>query len=282
MKTSFIHTPAFHPGFLGQGHLAAAVIGGDRFAETDPFILLMDDRLDLPGGEPVGGPHPHAGFETVTLVLQGNGGEWETGSLELMTAGKGIVHTEEITGRTRVHILQLWLALPPQARNAEPKDQKLSAGAVPVYRTDGGEIRIYSGSSHGMASPLRNLTPLTLLEIRLEALAALSTEIPADQRGFAYVLEGAARIAGATVETGQVAWLAHDGQPLDVQAGPEGARLVVYAGTPHGAEIVSHGPFIADTADDIRRLYREYRQGLMPHVNSLPAERQIRFEASSV
>src|SRR5262245_14892796 len=92
----------FHQGFLGQGHEASAVIDGSNFTGSDPFLILMDDRLDLPGGEPVGGPHPHAGFETVTFVVESNSNEWKAGSLELMTAGKGIVHTEEITARTRV------------------------------------------------------------------------------------------------------------------------------------------------------------------------------------
>ncbi len=58
-----------HPGFLGEGHTASAVIDGTDFKKTDPFILLMDDRLNLPGGPPVGGAHPHAGFETVTFIL---------------------------------------------------------------------------------------------------------------------------------------------------------------------------------------------------------------------
>ena len=278
MKIKHINTPAFHPGFLGQGHTAAAIVNGSRFRETDPFLLLMDDRLDLPGGEPVGGPHPHAGFETVTLVLQGDGRDWETGSLELMTAGRGIVHTEEITARTRMHILQLWLALPPELRNAEPRVQKLAASAVPVYQTSDATIRVYSGSSQGFTSPLHNLTGLTLLEIRLAPEASVTTDIPADQNGFVYVIDGNATVAESSLRAGQVGWLERGGGPLLLQAGAEEVRLVVYAGHPHGAEVVSHGPFVADSEDDIRRLYREYRQGLMPHVNHLPENRQIHYD----
>src|SRR5688572_32822764 len=101
------------PGFLGRGHLAASVLSGQDFAQTDPFILLMDDQLDLPGGEPVGGPHPHAGFETVTLVLEGDPASksktLQTGGLEWMTAGSGIIHTEEIDSSVKMRILQLCL-----------------------------------------------------------------------------------------------------------------------------------------------------------------------------
>ena len=86
----------WHQGFLGKGHQASAVLDGIAYQKSEPFILVMDDRLDLPGGEPVGGAHPHAGFETLTLVLKGNGKEWATGSFELMTAGKGILYCSEI------------------------------------------------------------------------------------------------------------------------------------------------------------------------------------------
>src|SRR5690606_13217286 len=62
----------WHQGFLGAGHRASAVFEGIPYTESDPFIVFMDDKLNLPGGSPVGGAHPHAGFETLTLVLQGN------------------------------------------------------------------------------------------------------------------------------------------------------------------------------------------------------------------
>src|SRR5947199_5731930 len=78
------------PGFVGPGHLAAQLVGQDDFALSDPFILLMDDHLDI-GSRPVGGPHPHAGFETVTLLLDGaiydadEGGVINEGEVQWMT-----------------------------------------------------------------------------------------------------------------------------------------------------------------------------------------------------
>src|SRR5690606_8897153 len=80
----------WHNGFLGTGHRAMAVLEGVPYKDSDPFILFMDDSLNLPGGEPVGGAHPHAGFETLSLVLEGNEKDWKTGSFELMTAGKAL------------------------------------------------------------------------------------------------------------------------------------------------------------------------------------------------
>jgi redox-sensitive bicupin YhaK (pirin superfamily) len=268
-----------HPGFLGEGHIATAVVDGSNFAQTDPFIFLMDDRLNLPGGPPVGGAHPHAGFETVTFILQGNGHEWKTGSLELMTAGRGIVHTEEITTETNVRILQLWLALPPDQRWAEPALQKMNIEDVPTLKQPGAVARIYSGTSHGLTSPLRNHTSWTLIDVTMEKNSEFEQDLPGDYNGFIYVIDGTVSVGGKPVRLEETAWFDVPGTPVNTkvvfETHSEAARFVLYAGRPHHAPIVSHGPFIGDTQDDIRRLYAEYRQGKMPHVNDLPQDRKV-------
>jgi redox-sensitive bicupin YhaK (pirin superfamily) len=268
-----------HPGFLGEGHTATAVIEGTDFRDSDPFIFLMDDRLNLPGGPPVGGAHPHAGFETVTFILQGDGHEWKTGSLELMTAGRGIVHTEEITAETKVRILQLWLALPPDQRWAEPFFQKIDLENVPMIKQPGVEARVYSGSSHGLTSPLKNRTPWTLIDVTMEKNSEFAQDLPGSYNGFIYVIDGSVSVADKNVRREETAWLdradqSGEGKVIFRTQG-ESSRLLLYAGQPHHVTIVSHGPFIGDTQDDIRRLYSEYRQGKMPHVNDLPEDKKI-------
>lgn len=270
-------TPPIHPGFLGKGHLASAVVDGTNFTETDPFILLMDDRLDLPGDEPAGGPHPHAGFETVTLVVEGDGLGWRAGGLELMTAGKGVVHTEEITTPQHLRILQLWLVLPPDQRWAEPEVQRMEPEAVPVVQTEKSNIRVYSGTSHGVVSPLKNKTPFTLVEFLMDTHAKVIQEIPDTYNGFVYVLSGNVWVGDTHLTEGQSGWLDSGAGDLVFRTTDKSARFVLYAGQPQGASIVSHGPFIGDNAEDIRRLYREYRQGLMPHVDNLDESRKIRY-----
>src|SRR3954465_9666247 len=108
------YTPPGEPGFLGRGHIARPVIQRS-FAESDPFILLMDDMLDKKTDEPVGGPHPHAGFETVSLLLEGELGDdvhkMKAGDLQMMTAGSGVIHTETIDKKAYMRLLQLWLNL---------------------------------------------------------------------------------------------------------------------------------------------------------------------------
>src|SRR6202050_4639295 len=118
-----VNVPPVTPGFIGPGHLAAPVVSPEDFEKTDPFILLMDNRLDI-GDRPVGGrPPPHAGVETVTLILDGaiddrdEGGTLKAGEVQWMTAGSGIIHSEDVRTKGKVRLLQLWLTLPKNKRS---------------------------------------------------------------------------------------------------------------------------------------------------------------------
>jgi len=277
--------PKASQGFLGKGHLAVPVIDGNNFEQTDPFILLMDDRLDLPGEGSVGGPHPHAGFETVTLVLEGDNDSesksFQTGGLEWMTAGSGIVHTEEINKKVKLRILQLWLVLPKNRRWAPPKWQELHLHNVPIKKEGETEIRVYSGTSLGMTAPTQNETPTTIVDFNLEPGFEVVQEIPANYNGFIYVISGTVEVGEEkiVVAEGQSAWLDQPTEKSEsvimFKGGQKGSRFVLYAGEPQGGPIVSHGPFIGDTNEDIIRLYGEYRQGKMRHVRELEESQVI-------
>ncbi len=278
---SKITNATWHQGFLGKGHSASAILGDTPYEESDPFIVFMDDRLHLPGGDPVGGAHPHAGFETLTLVLKGNEDEWKTGSFELMTAGKGIVHTEEITTQQDIHILQVWLALPPEKRWAQPFFQRLLPENVPTLKNDLYTISVYSGSSNGLTSPIKNYTPLTLVDFKLNKDAIASQVLPSEYSGLIYVLEGEVYVGKQIIEQGQVGWLNKTSSSAESEiifhAPNANTHFVLYAAKPHHASIISHGPFIGDSTEDIVRLYQEYRQGEMPHLNNLPESQKFYF-----
>jgi redox-sensitive bicupin YhaK (pirin superfamily) len=274
------NVPELAPGFVGPGHLAAPVIPPEDFALSDPFILLMDDHLDI-GDRPVGGPHPHAGFETVTLLLQGSiydrdeGGVIEAGEVQWMTAGRGIIHGENVGANGKVRLLQLWLTLPKADRWTEPGFQTIHADAVPVRRENGAEVRIYSGGSGSLRSKTRNHVPVTITEITLEPHASIDQEIPSSYNGFVFTLRGSIQ-AGAdntSLKTGQTGWLdrpkADGASLLRVTAGEEGARLVFYAGQPQGDPIVSYGPFVGDSKQDIVRLYTEFQSGQFVNLSEL-------------
>lgn len=275
----------WHNGFLGTGHQAMAVLDGVPYQDSDPFILFMDDSLNLPGGEPVGGSHPHAGFETLTLVLEGNETDWKTGSFELMTAGKGIIHTEEITSEQKLHILQVWLVLPPEKRYAQPFLQRILLEDVPKVKTDAYEIRVYSGSSNGLVSPLQNHTPFTLVDFRLNNGAVVTQEIPAHYNGLVYVLKGSVKIGDKIIKAEQAGWLdkvvENGNSEMQFQALENDTHFVLYAGQPHNVPVVHHGPFVADTMEDIAQMYRDFRHGKFPHLNDLPEEQKITFSSET-
>jgi quercetin 2,3-dioxygenase len=268
------------PGFIGDGHLAVMVVTPDEFAANDPFILLADDRLDLREGATAGGPHPHAGFETVTFVLEGSlhdrdEGVLEAGDVQWMTAGRGIIHGESVVPRGRTRVLQLWLTLPKRQRDAAPGFRNIRGASVPVRREPGAEVRLYSGSSGRLHVPTANFVPVTLANIRLEAGATLDQELPASYNGFVYVLEGAIHAGedNTPLETGQVGWLdrpqVDEPSTLRFSAGARGARFVLYAGQPQNDRIIVHGPFVADSREDISRLYQQYRDGGFQRLSEL-------------
>ncbi|MCF3110667.1 pirin family protein [Niabella sp. CC-SYL272] len=279
-----IESPDARPGFLGAGHMARQLVG-TNFTASDPFIMLMDDVLDKKDFQPAGGPHPHAGFETVSLLLEGEIGDetykMQPGDFQLMTAGSGVVHTETIDRPMRLRLLQLWMNLPGKNRNALPRVQDLPLAHVPVLDKNGVRIRLYSGSLNGLTAPVRHYVPLIVADIALEAGTTALLDLPASYNTFVYMLKGAitAGADAALLRKEQVGWLdlfEKDGpSTLKVTAKGEDARLVLYAGAPLHEKIVAHGPFIADSADAIPELYHRYRAGRMPHIATVPAEQRI-------
>jgi redox-sensitive bicupin YhaK (pirin superfamily) len=279
-----IETPKGQPGFLGAGHIARPVVGGS-FSETDPFIFLMDDILNKKDNEPVGGPHPHAGFETVTLLLEGEIGDdahkMQGGDFQMMTAGSGIVHTETIDKITKMRLLQLWLNLPKKDKWTTPRVQDLPLEHVPTLNENGVEIKLYSGSLSGLTSPVQNYVPIIIADITIESGITTIQQIPANFNTFLYVLNGIVRVGEdqKLLNQDQVGWLNLVGNDelseLKLIAGEKGVRFVLYAGKPIGESIVSHGPFIADSSEDIHRLYQEYRKGKMQHISTVPESQRI-------
>lgn len=285
-KLSRVYDPPAERGFLGEGHIARPIIQSE-FSDSDPFILLMDDILDKKDDTPVGGPHPHAGFETVTLVLEGEFGEglheMEAGDFEMMTAGSGTVHTETIAKRTKLRVLQLWLNLPKKDRWTHPRIQKLPAAYVPSREMIAAKLRVYSGSFAGLTSPVQHYAPLIIADIQLDAGQPLHESIPGHFTTFIYVIKGKVKVGADNVIVAQhqVGWFErsdHSMSALQLQAAEDGTRLVVYSAEPQKQPIVSHGPFIADTMDEIKNLYADYRRGKTKHINDVSESQKFVYD----
>jgi len=281
-----IYSPQKESGFLGPGHTARRLLIGD-FTETDPFIALMDDILDKKDNSPAGGPHPHAGFETVSLLVDGKIVEMlesmKKGDFQIMTAGGGIVHTETINTPTQGRLFQLWLDLPKKDRWTTPRLQILPSEHVAVSEQNGVALRLYSGSLDGLNSPIQNYVPLIVAEITMNSGSFITLKIPANFNTFLVAIRGSVEVGdnGKQLTEDQVGWLDHSEvetqSDLILKAGVEGVRFVLYAGRPLGETIVSYGPFIADREEEIQPLYQQYRAGKMKHISTAPENQRITY-----
>ncbi|WP_223641312.1 pirin family protein [Corallococcus sp. EGB] len=263
-----INLPEPTQGQFGPAHTVVPVISPEDYARSDPFILLMDDRID---GKPMGGPHPHAGFETVTVVVKGgmthDSGRLGEGDAQWMTAGRGVIHGEGLEGDlAQARILQLWLTLPKAQRWVPSGYQDLAYSELPVRREPGVEVRVYSGTSGAVRSATKNYVPVTLAELRLEPGASVEQDLPASYNGFFYVLEGEVAVGPdrRALRPGQVGWLDRPepgGDSTVRVTGATRARVLLYAGQPQREPLVSYGPFIGDTQADILSAFEGYRAG---------------------
>lgn len=275
------------PGFAGAGHTAIEVIAPAELTATDPFVLLMDDRVDFPSGRRIGGPHPHAGLETVTFVLDGvlvdrDEGVLEPGHVAWMTAGRGVVHNEHVTLRSGpARVLQLWLTLPERGRAAAPRVQIVRGSELPVYREAGVEARLYSGNTHGLTSPTRNHVPATIIDLRLARGASFTHRLPASFNGFVLPIEGAVHVGGSgPVSAGEIGWLerAAGDHDADLPIAAEGApsRVLLYAAERQEEPTIQQGPFVAGSRAAIEQMYRDYRAGRFTPLSELPASARAR------
>jgi redox-sensitive bicupin YhaK (pirin superfamily) len=288
-----VTTAAPSPGFIGEGHTAVTVVDPSEFARNDPFIALMDDRIDLQPGQMAGGAHPHGGFETVTFVVEGelrdrDEGTLRTGDVVWMTAGSGVIHNEDVMPLGRSRILQLWLTLPHSARWAAPRFEHVARDAAPVRREPGAEARVYSGRSGSARAATHNYVPVTLVDLRLQPGVRFEQELPDSYNGFTYVLEGDLDVGAqhTRLTAGQVGWLADAADtsgvsPLHVTAGEHGARVILYAGERQNVPIVLHGPFVGESRADLMRLSKLYVDGKMPRVSELARQNNTMAEAAS-
>jgi quercetin 2,3-dioxygenase len=275
-----VSPPPPAPGFIGPGHTAVEVLEPGALEESDPFVLLMDDRLDIQPRRAIGGAHPHAGLETVTLILEGSLSDRDEGTLSAgdaiwMTAGRGIIHNEHVEVEGRARILQLWVRLPKAERAAPPRFEIIHGAGLPVRREAGAVARLYSGTTGALRSPTLNHVPVTLVDLALAPGATFEQALPAAYNGFVYVVDG--RLRGgddaASLTQGQVGWLDRPTRAGDsvlrLSAHDEGARVVLYAGAPQREPIIQRGPFVADDEAGLIRMHHDYRAGLFVRLSDL-------------
>ena len=252
-------------------HKVGLVIEPGNWEEADPFLLMAEDFF-VRG---TFGMHPHRGMETVTYVIEGKlehsdnktgGGELLPGDVQWMTAGRGIIHTEDPAVGDTVRSLQLWVNLPSGKKMTEPRYQNMRAQDMPIREEEGATIRVFSGSSMGVTAATKNHVPVTMVELNVDAGATVMQDLPGSYNGFLYIVEGQGTFGKDNIvgKEGQVLWLERgvdtEQSELTIHA-TEQLRVVLYAGQPIGEKVVARGPFVMNSDEEIVQAYKDYHEG---------------------
>jgi len=243
----------------------------------DPFLLLDEFDSSTAGDYIAGFPsHPHRGFETVTYMLDGhmlhedhlgNRGDLTAGAVQWMTAGRGIIHSEmpqQTAGRMRG--FQLWINLAGRDKMQPARYRDLAPSEIPSATLPGARVRVIAGrfepvGATPVAGPVGGgATAPLYLDVALEAGARLALATPPGHRVFAYAFEGAPEIAGRTLAKSQLALLS-PGDALELAGGAKPSRLLLIGGAPLNEPVVHYGPFVMNTADEIRQAIHDYQSG---------------------
>jgi len=261
----------------GAGVKLTRVIGTPQLDMLDPFLMLDEFGTDRAEDYLAGFPeHPHRGFETVTYMLDGrmrhkdnhgNEGLLVPGSVQWMTAGRGLVHSEmpeQQEGRMRG--FQLWVNLPARDKMGEPRYQEFAPDRIPVASPAAGvAVKVIAGEVHGVRGPIvQPATDPLYLDITLDAGRDWQMVLPEGHNAFAYVFEGAATIGegddARALETHELAVLG-GGDLFKVRAGNAGSRLILVAGRPLREPVARHGPFVMNTKEEIMQAFVDFQQG---------------------
>ena len=260
----------------GAGVKLKRIIGTQELNQLDPFLLLDEFKNDNPDDYAAGFPdHPHRGFETVTYMMagafthrdsKGHEGHLTAGSVQWMTAGKGIIHSEmpeQTEGLAWGY--QLWLNLPGKFKMTEPKYQDIPSEKLPVVEKDGVRVKILAGEYSGAKSPGKSFTPFTYFDIQLNPGTSFSHPAPADQNSFIYVIEGKAK-TGPDSEPSYVkaGYLGVFGKGNQVRIQAEGEKplhfLFASAQALH-EPVVRGGPFVMNTMGELKQAFYDYQTG---------------------
>jgi len=254
-------------------------VPGPHIDQIDPFLFLNHHGPQVYPAHNRGlpfGPHPHRGFETVTFILDGllahrdSAGHESVigpGGVQWMTAGRGLVHAE-VSPREfmeqggPLEILQLWVNLPPALKMTEPRYTGLQRDQIPVVESDGGKVRLQlaAGTYGGVTGPFQSLTGLFLGMVEMRAGARLRLDGLLERNVFLYVVRGVINIAPDTISAFHLCEFDPEGDELEIVAEHDSVLLLGH-GEPIREPVVSHGPFVMNTREEINEAIRDYQAG---------------------
>lgn len=247
--------------------------------QIDPFLLLHHHGpQNFPGrnsGLPFG-PHPHRGFETVTFIYEGDvqhrdssgfASTIERGGVQWMTAGSGLIHSEGSSPEFRekggpVELIQLWTNLPAQFKMVAPQYTGLQQKDIPTVALDKGTAAVVSGTWNHTQGPIQPIYEVALANITLEAGGSFTRTIEANQNILFYLLNGSITVNGTAISGRTLVVFENEGEEIQVQASAY-ARILLGSALPIQEPVVTHGPFVMNTREEIQDALYDYQMGKM-------------------
>ena len=271
--------PAQH--WVGDGFPVRTMLSHhDQGQHISPFIMLdyAGPATFTPTEHRRGvGAHPHKGFETVTIVYEGEvehrdstgaGGLIGPGDVQWMTAASGILHEEYHSPAFAAQggnfeMVQLWVNLPAKDKSAEPGYQTLLDAEIPVVDLPNaaGKLRVIAGNFEHAQGPARTFTPINMWDVRLGRDKSVALDVPDGHTLSVLVLSGTIEVNGQEIaREAQMVLLGRDGGGITIEANGE-AKLLVLTGEPIDEPVVAHGPFVMNTSAEINQAMIDYQTG---------------------
>jgi hypothetical protein len=206
----------------------------------------------------------------------GHSGVLRPGDVQWMTAGAGIIHSEEPTKKMqerggRAHGFQIWVNLPARLKMTRPRYQELPAARIPSAATADGRARVklVAGEALGVRAAIETHTPIVYQDWALDEGADVTLPLAAEQRALVYAFQGTVTVGGGdggkTIHSGQLAVLG-DGESVRLRGEPGGGRLLLLAGVPLREPVARYGPFVMNTNDELETAFRDYQSGRMGEI----------------
>lgn len=269
------------PHMVGDGFRVQSTLPGGTRSENNvisPFIMMdyAAPNYIPPSPRPRGvGEHPHKGFETVTIVYQGelehrdstgSHGYLFPGDVQWMTAAGGILHEEkysEVFTKTggKAEFAQLWVNLPKAFKNNPPAYQNLTKADIPVIKVGAeGYVRVIAGEYAGVKGAATTFSPVNVLDVHLKKDDSITLQIPEYFNAAAVVFQGEVDINGQPVKAVETALFEKNGTEVTITALKDTA-MIVLSGEPIDEPIFAYGPFVMNTEEDIRTAINDYNAG---------------------
>ncbi len=263
----------------GAGVKLLRSLGSGPHARLDPFLML-DEFSSVNPGDYIAGfpPHPHRGFETVTYLLDGhmrhedhmgNVGHIQSGGVQWMTAGRGVIHSEmpeQVEGRMRG--FQLWINLPAKEKMKPAMYRDIPPEQIPVLKlANGGAVKVIAGSiaveQQTVQGPIHGISTEPLyFDITLPSNSQISFDVPSRHHAFVYVYEGKVQI-GERIVNNHSAGVLSEGERVSLQSLDQETRFLVLAGKPIGEPVVQYGPFVMNTRAEVEQAVMDYQNGTL-------------------